>query len=144
MKTILIYITASTQKDAVKMAKVLLQKKLISCANIIPKITSLYIWDNKIAQDEEAVLLCKTKANLYKKVVAMVSTIHTYDVPCIAQIPVQFNSPYLKWLSANLKWTWPLRFFVAMLQNRSNFFWCFLQRWVVWNNFFLIHCSIRF
>lgn len=64
---ILVYITCKNNKEANKIAKQLLQKKLIACANIFP-ITSLYKWEGKIANDKETVLLLKAVEKNFEKI----------------------------------------------------------------------------
>lgn len=97
MNFIFIYITNPTKKEARRVAKHLLQKKLIGCANISP-INSLYWWNGKIADEKEFVLIAKTKRNNFEKVKREVEKIHSYTIPCIIKIPVSSNEKYYKWL----------------------------------------------
>ena len=64
---ILIYITNKNLKQAKLIAKHLLKNKLIACANLFP-IKSMYLWQKKIEDDNEIVLLAKTKNSNYKKI----------------------------------------------------------------------------
>jgi len=98
MNFIFIYITNPTKKEARKIAKYLLEKKLIACANIFP-IDSLYRWKGKIANEKEFVLIAKTKKANFEKVKKEVEKIHSYTVPCIVKIPVSSNEKYYKWLN---------------------------------------------
>ena len=41
------YITAPNKKEAEKIAKKLLDKKLIACANVISKVNSYFAWKTK-------------------------------------------------------------------------------------------------
>ena len=87
MSFVIIYITNPTKKEAKKIAKHLLQKKLIACANIFP-INSLYHWQGKLVDENEYIIIAKTVAENYEKVKKEVEKIHHYDVPCIIKIPV--------------------------------------------------------
>ena len=99
---ILVYITNPTKEEAKKIAKHLIEKKLIACANIFP-IESLYNWNEKLADESEFVLLGKTKEEDYDKIVAEVEKIHSYDVPCILKIPMEANGKYEDWLKNELR-----------------------------------------
>lgn len=102
MNFIFIYITNPTEKEAEKIAKFLLKKKLIACANIFP-IKSLYWWNRKIAQEKEVVLIVKTTKNNFEEVKREVEKIHPYKIPCIVKIPVSSNKKYFDWLKDEIK-----------------------------------------
>ena len=102
MNFIFIYITASTKKEAKKIATHLLKKRLIACANIFP-INSLYWWENKIVDENEVVLIAKTKESNFKKVKSEVEKIHSYTIPCIIKFPVNANRKYLDWIKSEIK-----------------------------------------
>lgn len=101
MKFIFIYITASNKKEAEKIARHLLEKRLIACANFFP-IESLYWWRNKIKKSREFALVGKTKEKDYKKILKEVEQIHSYSVPCVAKTTASFNQKYGKWLMGEI------------------------------------------
>ncbi len=94
---ILVYITCKDQKQAKDISKHLLDKKLIACANLHP-IESMYWWKGKIQEDNEVVVIAKTKDSNYDKVKGEVKKIHSYDVPCILKIKAEANEEYRKWI----------------------------------------------
>jgi len=102
MDLVFIYITNPTQKEARKIAKYLLEKRLIACANIFP-VESLYWWQEKIANEKEFVLIVKTREKNFEKVRNEVKKIHSYSVPCIIKIPVSSNEKYFDWLKTEIK-----------------------------------------
>ena len=93
MNFIFVYITNPNEEEARKIARHLLEKKLIACANIFP-ISSLYWWKGKIADEKEVVLIAKTLEENFEKVKEEVKKIHSYSVPCIIKIPVSSNKKY--------------------------------------------------
>ncbi len=97
MSFIFIYITNPTKKEAKRIARYLLSKKLIACANILP-IDSLYRRKDKIVEEKEVVLIAKTKTDNFNKVKREVEKIHPYNLPCIVKISVSSNEKYYKWL----------------------------------------------
>ena len=94
---ILIYITCKDNKEAKKISKALLEKRLVACTNIHP-IGSMYWWENKIQEDNEVVLLAKTGEKNYEKVKEEVQKLHSYEIPCILRIKAEANKEYNKWI----------------------------------------------
>ncbi|MDP2943542.1 MAG: divalent cation tolerance protein CutA, partial [Candidatus Omnitrophota bacterium] len=47
MKNIVIFITAGSRAEARKIAKGLVEKRLVACVNIVPGIESVYTWKGK-------------------------------------------------------------------------------------------------
>ena len=98
MKYMICYITASSKKEAQKIAAHLLEKRLIACSNMFP-CSSKYWWKGKIQQSEEILIFCKTTSNHTKQIIEEVKKIHSYDVPCINFLPITKGNPdYLKWI----------------------------------------------
>ncbi len=101
-KLVLVYITNPSEEEAERIAKHLLQKKLIACANIFP-IKSLYWWNGEITTDTEFVLIAKTLEENYEKLKKEVEKLHSYTIPCIIKIPAISNEKYFEWLRENIK-----------------------------------------
>lgn len=99
MKPILIYSTAPDEDTAKKIATTLLEKNLIACANIIPKMQSVYRWENKIENSTECILILKTFASYFQDIQDAYKSLHPYQVPCLMSIPIdQINDSYLNWM----------------------------------------------
>ena len=99
---ILILTTAPSMKIARQISFVLVKNKLAACVNIIPNIRSLYHWKRKFCDDEELLLLIKTRKSYYRKVRNELKTIHPYDVPEIISFDIDRGSKeYLKWIKDN-------------------------------------------
>lgn len=92
--------TTATKQDAIDIAKVLVEHKLIACCSIIPAITSVYKWDNKLCCDEECLMVIKTKTELFPKVETEIKKLHKYETPEIICLPITAGSnEYLTWLN---------------------------------------------
>jgi periplasmic divalent cation tolerance protein len=98
----LIYITCKDEKEAVKISKHLLNKRLIACSNMHP-IRSMYRWNKKIRDEKEFVIIAKTKNKNYKTIKGEVKKIHSYDVPCILKIDTEANESYANWINKEVK-----------------------------------------
>ncbi len=98
------FVTCGNVREAKKIARHLLEEKMIGCANIIPKIDSYFWWNGKIEKDSEALLLCKTLRRRYSRVIKEIKKVHSYTVPSIELVDVRAgNEDYFKWMETVLK-----------------------------------------
>ena len=97
-----IIISTFGDKTAAKeAARLLIEKQLAACVQILP-IESVYSWKGEICEDAEFLLFIKSKTALYEKVAALIKENHSYEVPEIVQIPITDGLPeYLSWLSSS-------------------------------------------
>lgn len=102
MEYIVIFCTTNNKENAELIGHSLIQEKLAACTNIIPKMTSIYSWNNQIVKDEELLLVIKTKKELFDDVKNKILSLHSYDVPEIISIDIKEGSkPYLDWINEN-------------------------------------------
>jgi len=93
-----VYITFPTRKEAERVAKVLLFKRLSVCCNVF-KIDSFYWWKKKIERAGEYGMIVKTRRALVEKVIKTVKKIHSYSIPCIVSFEIQKgNKEFLDWI----------------------------------------------
>jgi periplasmic divalent cation tolerance protein len=97
---VIVLITAPSKEVGREIANLLLEQKLAACVNILSPINSLYIWEGKINDDEEALLVVKTRADLLKDgLIPAVKAVHPYEVPEIIALPVFMGlESYLEWI----------------------------------------------
>ena len=101
---IIVFITTKDVVEARKISKALLENKLIACANILDGVQSLFWWQGKIDEASEAMMILKTKKILFKKVLAQVKALHSYQTPEVIALPmIDGNSEYLKWINESVK-----------------------------------------
>ena len=97
--TIIIFITASSEEEATKIATTLVEEKLVACVNIIPKIRSVYWWEGKVCQEDEVMLVSKSTKSLFPAIMYRVKSLHSYQVPEIISFPISEGLPeYLNWI----------------------------------------------
>ena len=96
---IIVLITAGSEEEAHKIAESLVKGKKAACVNIVPRVDSLFWWEDKLDSARESLLLVKTKASLFPEIVELVKRTHSYEVPEIIALPIIAGSEdYLKWL----------------------------------------------
>lgn len=94
-----IYVTCKDREEASVICRYLLKENLIACGNIIDGATSIYQWQGKICEDQEAILFLKTTQNKSKEAIKLIKKHHSYDVPCICTWNIEGgNDQYLEWL----------------------------------------------
>lgn len=104
MDYIMIHWTSEEKKEVEFIIEILLEKKLIACATIIPDCTSYYTWKDKIEKAQEIKVLIKTKKSLFPKVQKIIEQKSSYDVPQILEVPISSgNRSYLKWMDSSLE-----------------------------------------
>ncbi len=101
---VVLLITASNIEEANKIAEVLLNQRKAACVNIVPGVSSLFWWQDKLDSAQESLLIVKTKASLLPEVISLVKGVHSYDVPEIIALPiVGGNQDYLEWIDKEVK-----------------------------------------
>lgn len=99
MEFVFAYITAGSREEALRIGRVLVGERLAACANILDGMTSIYRWKGAVEEATEAVLIAKTRAELFDRLAARVRELHSYDVPCVVELRVGRGNPaYLDWL----------------------------------------------
>ena len=91
--------TTASEEQARKIARALVNERLAACVNIIPRVESIYRWQNKVEEAQECLLLIKTTETAFPRLQERLRQLHSYDLPeCIA-LAVPAGSPaYLKWI----------------------------------------------
>ncbi|MEW5767844.1 MAG: divalent-cation tolerance protein CutA [bacterium] len=96
---VVILVTVSSSEEAEKIAQSLVEGKLAACVNIIPGLTSIFLWEGKIDRAAEFLLVIKTREERMKEVIKTVKDLHSYRVPEIIALPIVSGSEdYLKWM----------------------------------------------
>ncbi len=104
MSYCIVQCTTSNKEEAVKIAKSLVKKKLIACCNIIPAVTSVYKWKNKLQEYTEVLMIMKTETALFSHIETEIKKLHSYDIPEIICTPIINGSrEYLDWLDEQTK-----------------------------------------
>ncbi len=98
------YITAGSNSEAQRIAKVLLKKNLVACVNIYKNIDSFFMWKDKINRSKEVVLMGKTIKKNRNLIIKQIKKNHSYDVPCVIFSNISSgNKDFLSWVKKTLK-----------------------------------------
>jgi periplasmic divalent cation tolerance protein len=94
-----VLVTTADEAEAVQIAKTIVGERLAACANLVPRLRSIYRWKGEIWDTEERLLIIKTRASRFPALEARIRALHSYEVPEIIGLPVVAGSPaYLQWV----------------------------------------------
>ena len=100
MDIYLLYVTYKDRQQAQEISKILVEARLVACANIFPAHESLYWWDGAVQNATETAVLYKTRAENFAAVEAKIKAFHSYECPCIVALPIEKGyKPFLDWIS---------------------------------------------
>jgi periplasmic divalent cation tolerance protein len=95
----IILCTTASEESARKIARALVEQRLAACVNIVPRVQSVYRWQQKVETAEEWLLVIKTSQKRYKAVEALIQELHTYELPEVVSVAIEGGSrEYLRWL----------------------------------------------
>ena len=97
---VVVMTTVASQEEAVTLVRTLLDRRLIACGTILPSSRSLYRWDGKIADEQETVVLLKTRSARIETLQVAFGELHPYKVPELLALPVMAGTDkYLAWIN---------------------------------------------
>jgi periplasmic divalent cation tolerance protein len=100
---VIVMVTTASKQEAEKIARRLLDERLIACANIIGPFSSLFHWSGKTERAEEHLIFMKSRKDLFERLAETVKALHSYEVPEILVLPILDGSKaYLDWLGSCL------------------------------------------
>jgi periplasmic divalent cation tolerance protein len=95
-----IYWTSGSIDEARKVARYLVQERLVACAQIIPWVESIYMWNNQLETSQESKVVLKAPQSNFDAIKEVIQRNSSYEVPEILYIEIDGgSSQYLQWLS---------------------------------------------
>ncbi|HXY62129.1 MAG TPA: divalent-cation tolerance protein CutA [Nitrospirota bacterium] len=96
---IIVLITVTSKDEAGRIGTALVNEHIAACVNILPQIRSLFFWDGKTQDENEMLMIVKSRLSQLDRIIARVKELHSYTVPEVIAIPIIGGSPeYLHWL----------------------------------------------
>ena len=101
---LLVFTTLPSADKAAELAKLLVNERLVACANLLPAIRSIYRWQGELHDENEVLVLLKTRAEHLERLKLRILEVHPYEVPEVLAVPVESGyQPYLDWLAGETK-----------------------------------------
>ena len=97
---IVVMTTLASTEDAVKLVQTLLERRLVACGSVLPGVRSLYRWQGKVADEQEVMVMLKTRSARLETLRAAFTELHPYKVPELLALPVAAGlEKYLEWIN---------------------------------------------
>jgi len=91
--------TAPDADTARRVARALLDERLIACASLVPGVTSIYRWQGAVEEAAEVLVVMKTRTELVSRLTARAAELHPYEVPEVLALEVDGGlSAYCRWV----------------------------------------------
>jgi periplasmic divalent cation tolerance protein len=94
-----VLMTAPDAETAGRVARALVDERLIACANVLPGVTSIYRWQGAVHTEAECLVVMKTREGLVPRLLERAAALHPYDVPELLALPVAGGlAEYCRWV----------------------------------------------
>jgi periplasmic divalent cation tolerance protein len=98
-ETLLVLSTFGSAEEARRVARTLVEERLVACANLLPGVESIYRWQGVVEEASEVLVLFKTNLDRYWQVESRLRELHSYEVPEILAFRAHAGLPaYLRWV----------------------------------------------
>lgn len=95
--------TCASPGEASRLARTLVEERLVACATLLPGVQSIYRWEGQIESTTETLLLLKTDTTHLDGLEGRLHALHSYQTPEFLVLGVEgVSEAYLKWLTASL------------------------------------------
>ena len=95
--------TVANASDAERIARALVERRLVACVNVLPGVVSIYRWQGEVRKDQECLLVMKTSAEALEPLRSALVALHPYEVPELVAWPISAgHDPYLRWIDDSL------------------------------------------
>jgi len=100
-QAIVVLVTAPDMVTAREIGRILVEKKLAACANILSPVNSIFSWEGKLNDEQEVLLIIKSRLGIFQEgLLPAILELHPYQVPEVLALPVLAGNPaYLDWMA---------------------------------------------
>jgi periplasmic divalent cation tolerance protein len=103
-QVIVAFSTVPDEATGQRIAKCLVTEGLAACVNRLPNVRSSYIWEGRLQDDAEILLIIKTTAERLAAMRQRLIELHPYDLPELVAIGVVGgNEPYMEWIRQGVR-----------------------------------------
>ncbi|XP_063067241.1 protein CutA homolog [Engraulis encrasicolus] len=94
-----ILINCPNEQVARDIGRLLMERRMAACVNILPRTSTMYYWKGEIQDATEILLLVRTRTSKIQPLHEYVRSIHPYENPELLSFPVEDGSlDYMKWI----------------------------------------------
>jgi periplasmic divalent cation tolerance protein len=97
--TLVVLTTVASAEEGTRIARTLVDERLAACVNLVNGVRSFFFWEGRLQEEDEVLLLVKTRRERYGELESRLRSLHSYTVPEILALPVEAGSPaYVAWV----------------------------------------------
>lgn len=101
---IVVLVTTASEEEATAIGRDVVKQGLAACVNILAVKKSIFQWEGKLAEEQEFIMIVKSRSDLFEDLSIAIKRLHSYKVPEIVAIPiVKGSSDYVNWLVGNTR-----------------------------------------
>ncbi len=98
-EALIVFTTFANEADAARVTRVLVEERLIACANLLPGARSIYRWEQGVRDESEIVVLMKTRKQDWTALLSRLHDLHPYSTPECVAVRIAAGAPkYMAWL----------------------------------------------
>lgn len=92
-------VTIDELEKATEIARLLVERELAACVNLVPQVRSIYRWKGEVCDDREVLMIIKTREELFEPLMEEVRRVHHYELPEVISWRIEKGfSDYLQWI----------------------------------------------
>ena len=102
-EALIVFSTFANETDAARVARTLVEERLVACANLVPGARSIYRWKDQVQDEREVVVLMKTRKQDWTALLSRLHELHPYETPECVAVRIAAGAPrYMAWLDEAL------------------------------------------
>ena len=101
---VVVFSTVGKAEDASRIARALVERRVAACVNVLPGVRSFYRWKGAVEEDEERLLVIKTRRDRFEALREALVALHPYELPEAIVLPIEAgHAPSLAWLDESVQ-----------------------------------------
>ncbi len=98
-ETVVTLTAVSSEEEAARLGKTLVEERLAACVNVVPDVRSFYRWKNSLCDEREWILVIKGRRSQFDRLKERILELHSYELPEVLCLGVTGgHGPYLQWI----------------------------------------------
>ena len=103
MTVVSVYAVFADSEEAERIGRQMVEERLAACVNILGGCRSIYRWQGAVETADEVAAIFKTTREMADTLIARIAGLHSYDLPCVVQWPVdKLLVDYAAWVEGNV------------------------------------------
>ena len=99
----IVLVTFPSIEEARRIVNVLVEERLVACANLFPGVESVYRWKENVESSVEVAGILKTSTGCLSRLEVRITELHSYEVPeFLVLSPESGSEAYLNWMLSNV------------------------------------------